>query len=148
MKVGKFLMEGGWKARERATPAWFAVSWLLLQVARLGFRVAGDNYNLSEVLNHLGIWERLVAGRLLGRAVGRSLHALARCGRRRCAIWPMRWWRLGGISRRYRSFCGHSRALRAAPLLGEIFERTTLWRFCAWAKWPAPRGRSTWRVRS
>lgn len=69
-KIGNFLMEKGWRARERATPFWFAVSWVLLQVAGLVFRVAGDRYNLSEALNHLGILSKLKARRLLRQAVG------------------------------------------------------------------------------
>jgi len=85
MKVGKVLMDGGWKARERATPVWFVVSFVLLQLSRVCFRLTRDKYNLSEVLNHLGIWERLVARRLLERAVGRSSRALELCGGRRTA---------------------------------------------------------------
>lgn len=83
--VGKFLMDKGWKAREKATPFWFAVSFVLLQLSWVCFWLARDKYGLSEALNHLGIWKRLVAGRLLAQAVENSARALELCGERRAA---------------------------------------------------------------
>jgi len=83
--VGNFLLEKGWRARERAMPFWFAVSWFLLQTARLIFRVVGDDYGLSEALNHLGILSKLRARRLLRQAV--SYHRRAGKVRETTATW-------------------------------------------------------------
>lgn len=67
--IGDFLMEKGWRARERTTPFWFVVSWVLLNLARIIFRIIGDDFGYSESLNHLGILAKLRARRQMRFAI-------------------------------------------------------------------------------
>ncbi len=67
--IGDFLMDKGWRARERTTPFWFVVSWVLLNLARIIFIIIGDDFGYSESLNHLGILAKLRARRQMRFAI-------------------------------------------------------------------------------